>query len=64
MSKDPMKELQREIARIRLAMLIPGGQLPREVGGMKLHSSQLDPLVPGRIRVSYRSPDYVEYQES
>jgi hypothetical protein len=64
MGKDPWKELEREIARARLAALIPGGQLPREVGGMKLHSAQLDPLVPGRIRISYRAPDYVEVPEN
>ena len=62
--RKPSESLERQISRIILQTMIAGTRLPQQMEGLNLHSATLDPDVPGRIRVSYRAPDYEEAQEA
>lgn len=59
---DPFDELRQQLEAAKAAVKAPGS-LPLRIGNLILHSKALDPSVPGRVRVSYRSPDYVDFDQ-
>lgn len=61
---ETFRDLQRQLTRMRLQVLISGSRLPNRLEGMSLHSANIDPDHPGRIRYSYRSPEYEQMEDS